>query len=230
MCLTSKYKHLNRLITILLLLIIPLFSYTQKDSVNRNIFTYEVIDGDTIPILKLKEFKYKDPEYEKQWRRTVFFTRRVYPYAQIIDSVIRQHDSVTNELKKQKRSKRKIKKYNKKLKKKLSKEYGTEIKNMSVTRGQYLAKLVHRNTDKTIFQLIKKYKNGSNALFWQLIMKLYGGANLKAKYEPDKEDWMLALVLKEIEEGRIQVIPRSVQKQKLEQHLSSKKKKKKKKK
>lgn len=196
----------------------------QEDTdTNRSIFTYEVINGDTIPILQLKEFKYKDPEFEKQWRIAVYFTRRVYPYAEIIDSIVTEHKAELAELEKEKKKKRKIRKSNKKLNKSLSKEYGLEIKNMSVTRGVYLAKLVHRKTGFTIYDLIKKYKTGTHAVFWQIVMKVYGGANLKGEYKPEVDDWMLALVIKDIEAGKINVVPRAVQKKALEDELKKRK-------
>lgn len=214
-----------RINTYLLLFLLISLSGVCQDTTKRQYFTYEVIDGDTIPILKLKEFEYKDPDFEKQWRRTVYFVTRVYPYAKIIDSITIKYDKDIAELQNAKGKKRKIKKYNKKLKKDISKEYKLEIKNMSVTRGEYLAKLTHRETDKTLYQLIKKYKNGTNAFFWQTIMKIYGGANLKSKYDA-KEDWMIALVLKEIEEGKIRIIPRNYQKKLLQQQEKKKKEKK----
>lgn len=195
----------------------------QEDpDTSRYIFTYEVINGDTIPILQLKPFKYKDPEFEKQWRIAVYFTRRVYPYAEIIDSIITEHETELAELKDVKRKKKKIRKSNKKLNKSLSKEYALEIKNMSVTRGVYLAKLVHRKTGFTIYDLIKKYKTGTHAVFWQMVMKVYGGANLKNEYNPEEDDWMLALVVKDIEEGKINLVPRAVQKKALEDELNKK--------
>lgn len=220
----NKTNSLKK-ITLIAFVLLSVTLFSQEDTSNRQIFTYEIIDGDTIPILKLKEFKYKDPEFEKQWRRTVFFTRRVYPYAKIIDSIVTKYESDVAELKKQKGSKRKIKKYEKKLKKELTEDFKLEIKNMSVTRGEYLAKLTHRETGKTLYDLIKQYKSGTNAFFWQMVMKIYGGANLKAEYDPEK-DWMLALVLKEIEEGRIIPISRNYQKQLLIQQEEQKKKKK----
>ena len=195
----------------------------ENPDTNRYIYTYEVIDGDTIPILQLKEFKYKDPEFEKQWRYTVYFARRVYPYAKIIDSIVTEHEAELAEFEDAKKKNKKIRKSNKKLNKSLSKEYALEIKNMSVTRGVYLAKLVHRNTGYTIYDLIKKYKTGSHAVFWQMVMKVYGGANLKAEYKPEEDDWMLALVLKDIEEGKINLVPRAVQKKALEDELKKKK-------
>lgn len=216
---------MKKVVLLICFLLLYLVQYAQnKDTTKRDIFTYEIIDGDTIPILKLKEFKYKDPDFEKQWRRAVFFTRRVYPYAIIIDSIVTQYENDIASLKKEKKSKKKIRKYEKKLKKKLNEEFKLEIKNMSVTRGQYLAKLTHRETGKTLFDLIKKYKSGTNAFFWQTVLKVYGGANLKATYN-EKEDWMLALVLKEIEEGRIQPIPRSYQKKMLLRKEEQKRKK-----
>ncbi len=209
------------LYSIILTVICCHFSIAQVDT-NRTIYTYEVIDGDTVPILQLRPYTYKDPEWEKEWRRTVFFTRRVYPYALIIDSIITSHEATIAELEKQSKSKRKIRKHNKKLKKTLKEEYGLEIRNMSVTRGEYLGKLLHKENGQTIYELIKKYKSGASAFWWHMIMKLYGGANLKTKYN-HQYDWMLALVIKEIEAGKIKVIPREVQKQEL---LKSKEKKK----
>lgn len=217
-------KKLQYLIGLCLFLSLNVLGQENPDT-NRYIFTYEVINGDTIPILQLKEFKYKDPEFEKQWRIAVYFTRRVYPYAEIIDSIVKEHEAELAELKDAKREKRKVRKSNKKLNKSLSKEYALEIKNMSVTRGIYLAKLVHRKTGYTIYDLIKKYKTGATAMFWQMVMKVYGGANLKSEYKPEDEDWMLALVIKDIEEGKINLIPRDVQKKALEESLKKEKKK-----
>lgn len=215
-------KKLQYLISLCLFLSLNVLGQENPDT-NRYIFTYEVINGDTIPILQLKEFKYKDPEFEKQWRIAVYFTRRVYPYAEIIDSIVNEHEAELAELKDAKREKRKVRKSNKKLNKSLSKEYALEIKNMSVTRGIYLAKLVHRKTGYTIYDLIKKYKTGASAMFWQMVMKVYGGANLKSEYKPEDEDWMLALVIKDIEDGKINLVPRDVQKKALEESLKKKK-------
>lgn len=217
-------KKLQYLIGLCLFLSLNALGQENPDT-NRYIFTYEVINGDTVPILQLKPFKYKDPEFEKQWRIAVYFTRRVYPYAEIIDSIVKEHEANLAELKDTKREKRKVRKSNKKLNKSLSKEYALEIKNMSVTRGIYLAKLVHRKTGYTIYDLIKKYKTGTHAVFWQMVMKIYGGANLKSEYKPEEDDWMLALVIKDIEEGKINLIPRDVQKKALEESLKKEKKK-----
>ena len=211
-----------------LFIIICITGVSQTDSVpeQRAYYTYEVINGDTLRVYTLSEFKYKDPDWEKQWQETVFFTTRVYPYAIILDSIITAHDAKIAELEKQKNSKKKIRKHNKKLRNQLKEEYGLEIKNMSVQRGKYLAKLTHKENGSTIYELIKKHKSGANAFWWQMVMKIYGGANLKTKYSAQK-DWMLNLVLKEIEAGTIKVIPRDQQKKALIKYLEDKKKKKK---
>lgn len=209
-----------------------LFFYGISQDTNKikgPVFIYEIINGDSIPIIQFDEFTYRDPDFEKEYQKTVFFTLRVYPYAKIIDSIVIKYEKDIAELEKQPNSKKKIKKYNKNLKEELTEEFKLEIKNMSVTRGEYLAKLTHRETDQTLFELIKKYRNGTNAFFWQMVMKLYGGANLKETYDEEK-DWLLALVLKEIEEGKLTPIPRSVQKQMLIDQEQKKKEQKKKKK
>lgn len=215
------------LITILFLCLAFVSKGQSKDTTKKkSVFQYEVIDGDTIPIYTLKEFEYKDPEFEKKWHRTVWFVRRVYPYAEIVDSIVKDHDAQLNEIEK----KRKRKKKTKQLRQNLLDDYRTEISQMSVTRGEYLAKIVHKKTGYTIYDLIKKYKNSSTAFMWQTVVKMYGGANLKTTYDPTGEDWMLKLVLDKIEKGEIKTIPRSVQKKRLLAKLKKEKEEKKKKK
>jgi len=120
---------------------------------------YLIEDGDTIPIFIIKQFNYKDPNFAREWNRTVYFARRMYTYAKIIDSIVDEHEKQLAEIEQSnKRSSRKQRKENKKLKKTLWDEYSYEIKNLTNVRGDYLTKLVYRETGVTCYDLIKKYK------------------------------------------------------------------------
>ncbi len=179
----------------------------KKDTVRRQMYLIE--DGDTIPVFIIKEFNYKDPNFARQWNRTVFFARRMYTYAKIIDSIVTKHEADLAAIKKKKRkARRKKKKENKKLKKTLWDEYSYEIKNLTNIRGDYLTKMVHRETGSTCYELIKKYKNGTTAFFWNSVLWSFGSTNLKNKFDP-KEDWMLKLVIQDIEAGKIRPMSRA---------------------
>ena len=52
------------------------------------------------------------------------------------------------------------------------------------------------------YELIKKYKNGRSAFFWNSVLWSFGSTDLKNKFDA-KEDWMLKLVVEEIEAGKI---------------------------
>ena len=169
---------------------------------------YTIENGDTIPTVFIQEFEYKDPDFAREWNRTVYFARRMYTYAEIIDSIIKQLDKEKEAEKNNSwRKKRKIKRQNKKVKKDLFKEYKYEIKNLTNIRGDYLTKLIYRKTGFTTYELIKKYKSGRTAWFYNSILYMYGSTNLKNKYDP-KKDWMLKLVLQDIESGKITPISR----------------------
>jgi len=185
----------------------PSLSQIRKtDSIgdtNKNRALYIIEKGDTIPVFILKEFNYTDPDFAREWNRTVFFTKRMYTYAKIIDSIVKSHDAKLAEIEKNgSKKRRKSKKTNKALKKTLWDEYSYEIKNLTNTRGDYLTRLVHRETGSSAYELIKKYKNGRTAFFWNSVLWSFGSTNLKNKFDP-KEDWMLKLVVDDIEAGKI---------------------------
>jgi hypothetical protein len=187
---------------------------------------YLIEDGDTIPIFIIKQFNYKDPNFAREWNRTVYFARRMYTYAKIIDSIVDEHEKQLAEIEQSnKRSSRKQRKENKKLKKTLWDEYSYEIKNLTNVRGDYLTKLVYRETGVTCYDLIKKYKNGRTAFFWNSVLRSFGSTNLKNEFNP-KEDWMLKLVVEEIEQGKIRAMSRSQLIQEIKRREEREKKKK----
>jgi hypothetical protein len=106
----------------------------------------------------------------------------------------------------------------------LKEEFGEEIKNMSVTRGIYLNKLVFRETGLSTYDIIKDYRGGANAVFIQSLCRL-NGQNLKIGYSPEGEDIVMERVIKEIEAGNIKTLPRIAVTQK-GKHVQKKNKKK----
>ena len=159
-------------------------------------------------------------EYLKNYRTTRYFVRRVYAYSQLASAMLNEYqDSIAHMS-----SKRDKRKYLKQANKELKEEFGEEIKNMSITRGVYLNKLIFRETGLSTYDIIKDYRGGGKAVFLQSLCRL-NGQNLKVIYSPEGEDVVMERIINEIEAGKIKTLPRSAvtQKGKLVQKNNKKK-------
>ena len=58
---------------------------------------------------------------------------------------------------------------------------------MTVSQGALLMKLIDREAGKSSYMIIKDYKSGIAAGFWQGIAKLFG-SDLKKPYDPNGDD------------------------------------------
>ena len=57
-----------------------------------------------------------------------------------------------------------------------------------------LLKLIDRETDHTAFMIIKEFRSGFTAGFWQLVAKIFGN-DLKLSYDPDGDDAVLEQIV-----------------------------------
>ena len=71
---------------------------------------------------------------------------------------------------------------------------------MTITQGKLLIKLIDRETMNTSFDLIKQYRGGFSASFWQAIARIFG-TNLKEEYDPYGQDILIELIIQDIEIG-----------------------------
>ena len=73
------------------------------------------------------------------------------------------------------------------IQKELFEAFEEPMRSMTISQGQLLMKLIDREVGKSSFSIIKEYKSGMAAGFWQGIAKIFG-TDLKKHYEPDGED------------------------------------------
>ena len=170
------------------------------------------------------EVNTSDKEYLKKWNRTKFYVKSVYDYSRIASNMFEAFND-TLELMESNRSK---KKYLKKANKMLKNEFGDEIKQMSITRGSYLMKLIYRNTGLTAYDIIKTYRGSGNA-FWFQALCLVNGQNLKKNYDPEGEDYLIEKAVNMIESGRMNYFKRVVLTESAKKAMEQKKKRKKRK-
>lgn len=172
--------------------------YSQNDSLD-----HLIIDSVSGIFLPDHEVRTSNKEYLKKWRRTKYFVQSVYDYAVISSAMLNAFEDTLSHLS----SNRKKSKYLSKANKILKKEFGNEIRNMSITRGNYLMKLIYRNTDLTTYEIIKKYRGSGNA-FWFQALCVVNGQNLKQVYKPDDEDALIEKAVQLIESGKLTYLKR----------------------
>ena len=162
-----------------------------------------VVDGDTTYLDKLPAvyiFSRGKHTSEKSWReyyKLVWRFARVYPYAIASGSLVRQVDSTLNAenygfIRKER--------YISAIQKQLFKDFEGSFRDMSIQQGTVLLKLIDRETGITPYDLIKNYKSGVAAGFWQGVAKLFDN-NLKSRYDPFGEDKNTEQLVQYWEEG-----------------------------
>ncbi|MDM1295771.1 DUF4294 domain-containing protein [Sphingobacterium sp. N143] len=78
--------------------------------------------------------------------------------------------------------------------------FNREIKNMTISQGKILIKLIDRYTGHTSYEMVKEMKGGISAFFYQGVAKIFGH-NLKTSYDA-KEDFEIENIIREFEKSR----------------------------
>ncbi len=134
-------------------------------------------------------------EIRRGRRRMAKYTRlrynvhKVYPSAVKVAGLMQEIDTELSHI----ADKKDQKAYTKEKEKNLFGSYEQDIRKMTRTQGKILIKLVHRETDNSMFHIIKEYKSGASALFWQSIGLIFG-INLKVDYDPEEEKMIESIV------------------------------------
>jgi len=169
-----------------------------------NVVKFTVIDEDTIIISKVPEVEILDfKDYDDKLRYFILKRKvlKVYPYALSakvkLESIQKGLDSIPK--------RRHKKRYTKEVAKWVKEEYAEQLKNLTMSEGRILVKLIYRETQITSYQLVKSYRGRFNAFFWQTLAKFYEN-NLKTKYDPinEREDMLIEhIILQAKLEGRL---------------------------
>ena len=88
------------------------------------------------------------------------------------------------------------KKYTKKVQKYIEGEFSERLKKLTRTEGQILVKLIHRQTGKTAFELVKELRTGWRAFWYNTTASMFD-ISLKEEYMPFdvKEDYLIEDIL-----------------------------------
>ena len=162
------------------------------------------IDNDTLPHMDIPQVdiypkaKFKTKQAEQQYWRLVVRVKKVYPYAK---EAARLYTKYQQEVPPDAR-RRDRRAYVKKAEDELMALYGPKLKQMSISDGRILIKLIDRETNATSYDLIDRVKGGIPAIFWQGVARVFGN-NLKSQYDPTGEDRQIEQIIHFIDMGMI---------------------------
>ena len=178
----------------------------QNDTLSGRSFLLQKVkrDGVTLPEVEIKEVTVvAHPRFAKKsdfrkYERLVYNLKRVYPYALIVRIRLNKVNEDMRNLK----SEKERKDYMRSVEKDVFAEYEDDMREMTITQGRLLIKLIDRETQNTSYTLIKDYRGKLAAAFWQGIARIFG-TNLKEEYDPYGDDALIESIIQEIEAGRL---------------------------
>jgi hypothetical protein len=178
----------------------------KSDTLQGRSYLLQKVDrnGVTLPEVEIKEVTvYAHPQFPKKsdfrkYERLVYNLKKVYPYALIVRNKLLLVNSELGNIKNEKERKD----YLKKVEKEVFADYEGDIRDMTITQGRLLIKLIDRETQNTSYALIKDYRGKLSAAFWQGIARIFG-TNLKEEYDPNGDDALIESIVQEIDAGRL---------------------------
>ncbi|MBN2213365.1 MAG: DUF4294 domain-containing protein [Bacteroidales bacterium] len=199
---------MNKLLIFLSFITLPLTGLKSQDTIRYakdNIVLYGLIlDGDTLLLSSIDEvYIFPARRFSSNWeyrryRRLIRNVKKAYPYAVLakkkFDEITLHFETLNGE-----KAKRK---YIKQVEKELMDEFEDELKQLTITQGRILIKLIDREIGDTSYDLLKELKGSFTAFFWQTIARIFG-SNLKSEFDPVGEDRLINEIVIMIERGAL---------------------------
>lgn len=113
--------------------------------------------------------KFESDEDYKLYRKYRYYAPKVYPYAVEAIRIFRETEHVTATMKP-----RQQKKHYRRLQKELKKEFEEPLRKLSKTQGYLLVKMIERETERPMHELIKELRGGLTATYWSTMGKMFG--------------------------------------------------------
>ena len=153
------------------------------------------IDNELVPWVVIPEITitdtrlFKSPEEKAKFNRLRYNVLKVLPYAMYARRKYSELQVQLNYAKSRKDKRVLIKAFEGEIKDMFNKE----IKNLTITQGGILIKLIDRETGTSSYDLLKDMKGGITAFFYQSIARFFGN-NLKNTYDPQEDRDIEAII------------------------------------
>ncbi len=169
----------------------PIFT---KLNLKGKIYTAMISEGDTLILADLDDVSItsfrkfdNDADYKKyeKFRR---YAAKVFPYAKEGIRIFREVEYASQHL-----SRRERKKRIKELEIELKAEFEQPLSKLTKLQGKILIKMIEKETDESMFNLMKTVKGRFTAFYWNQFSKLYS-YDLKEGYQKGKYEILDAVL------------------------------------
>jgi hypothetical protein len=153
------------------------------------------VDDQLLPWVPLPEVVvydsriYRSPEDRAKFYRLRYNVLKVLPYAMFARD---RYSKLQSDLLTVK-SRREQRKLMKAFEHEIKEMFNREIKNMTITQGQILIKLIDRETGNSSYEMLKELKGSFSAFFYQSVARIFGH-NLKNRYDPQEDRDIEAII------------------------------------
>jgi hypothetical protein len=176
---------------------IPRPVYGPNDTI---IVPAKIYDGELLPANNIPYDYVRAPMTAASRKRLEEWTRLrnavyvTYPYARRAGLIMNEMNAkmvlMTSE------SERKA--YIQSREKDLKKEFTQPLEQLSIYQGKILMKLINRQTGNNCYDIIKEYRGGFTARFWQTVAFFFS-SNLKQPYDAKGDDRPIEVIVEEVE-------------------------------
>ncbi len=203
------FPGMNRFIILIAYFVVMLCKIHAQDTISMELGGYPVQaiihNGDTIYASELNEATILPKKRTvaenrdlRQYRRLIYNVKKVYPYAKLAGQRFAEVNAHLETLKTGKERRE----YIKRVEEEIIGHYQEELKDLTITQGRILIKLIDRETSQTSYDVVKDLRGSFQAAFWQAIARIFG-SNLKTEFDPEGEDKMLNEIMIMIEKGQL---------------------------
>lgn len=199
----STVSNISTLTLLLALLLHIPKTKAQTPIQGEGIRCYAVVENnDTVPVFYLDEvgvttnMVFKTKRQYEEWTRVKYNVKKVYPYAILAAAKLKSYDILLAKIDNE--DKRKA--FLRVCEKDLRHEFEDELKELSVSQGRVLMKLINRETGKTTYAIVKELRGSFQAAMWQTLAVLFGNS-MKVEYDSKVEDIMIEKAVSLVERG-----------------------------
>lgn len=166
--------------------------------------------GDTIPLVELGAATVYGHWSRASRREQARYTRlmknviKVYPYARVTAELLAEYERDLAGIERE--GDRDL--YVKLAEAELRAEFEEEVRELTISQGRVLIKLIDRETGRTSYDLVKELRGSFQAWLWQGVAKLFGN-DMKDDYDPAGEDRHVEHVVQRIQSGELPVADRA---------------------
>ena len=153
------------------------------------------VDNELIPWIIIPEISivdtrlFRSAEEKAKFNRLRYNVLKVLPYAMYARRKYEELQMNLVNMKSRKEKRLMIKAFENEIKD----MFNREIKNLTITQGGILIKLIDRETGNSSYDLLKDMKGGITAFFYQSIARIFGN-NLKNTYDPQQDRDIEAII------------------------------------